>query len=181
MAKILIADDDRVVLFSLSEGLCAAGFEVIHAHDGLQALTLCQSEVPDLALLDIRMPGLDGLELARRLRDGTRVPFLIFSAYSDEAYVQRAVEIGALGYLVKPLNVKAILPMIRTALAQAQNINKWHNALENNRTIATAVGILMKTNGHDKPTAVDWLRRLAREQRIKLEEMSLNIINNNKQ
>ena len=103
MAKILVADDDRVVLLTLAEGLREAGFEVIEARDGLQALALCRSEAPDLALLDIRMPGLDGLELARRLRDETRVPFLFFSAYGDEEFVRRAVEIGALGYLIKPL------------------------------------------------------------------------------
>ncbi|MCX7171485.1 MAG: response regulator, partial [Proteobacteria bacterium] len=94
MTRLLVADDDRVVLFTLSEGLRQAGFDVIEARDGLQALTLCQSEAPQLALLDIRMPGMDGLELARRLRDETAVPFLFFSAYNDEAYVQRAVEIG---------------------------------------------------------------------------------------
>ena len=80
MTKILIADDDRLVLFTLAEGLREAGFEVVEASDGVQALVLCQSESPDLAMLDIRMPNLDGLELARRLRDETSVPFLVFSA-----------------------------------------------------------------------------------------------------
>ena len=78
MTKVLIAHDDRVVLLTLGEGLREAGFEVIEARDGLQALQLCKSEAPELALLDIRMPGLDGLELARRLRDETRVPFVFF-------------------------------------------------------------------------------------------------------
>jgi len=68
MSKLLVADDDRVVLFTLCESLRQAGFEVIEARDGLQALALCLSQAPDMALLDLRMPGLDGLELARRLR-----------------------------------------------------------------------------------------------------------------
>ena len=76
------------------------------------------------------MPGLDGLELARRLRDETRVPFVFFSAYGDDDFVERAVEIGALGYLVKPLSIASILPMIRTALARAQDISGLEGALQ---------------------------------------------------
>jgi len=176
MAKILVADDDRVVLFTLVEGLREAGFEVVEASDGLQALALCLSESPDLALLDIRMPHLDGLELAHRLHHETSVPFLFLSAYSDETYVQRAVAIGALGYLTKPLNVTTIVPMIRTALARAQEINGLQGALESNRTIATAIGMLMQANGLDQPAAFEYLRRQARSERRKLEDLARNII-----
>lgn len=180
MAKILIADDDRLVLFTLAEGMREAGFEVIEASDGLQALALSQSESPDLALLDIRMPNLDGLDLASRLRDETSVPFLFLSAYSDEAYVQRAVANGALGYLTKPLNMSAIIPMIRTALARSQEINGLHAALESNRTIATAVGIVMHADRLDQPAAFNHLRQQARSERRKLEDLARNIIERDK-
>lgn len=180
MTRILVADDDRVVLFTVSEGLREAGFEVIEARDGSQALSLCQSDAPDLALLDIRMPGLDGLELARRLRDETTVPFLFFSAYGDEAYVQRAVKIGALGFLIKPLSVGAMLPMIRTALARSQDISGLQDALASNRIIATAVGMLMHTAGIDQPTAFERLRQQARSQRRKLEDLALAMVNSDK-
>lgn len=176
MARILIADDERVVLFTLAEGLREAGFDVIEAHDGLQALELCRSEAPDLALLDIRMPGLDGLELARRLRDETAVPFLFFSAYGDEAMVRRAVEIGALGYLIKPLLVSSIVPTVRTALARSRDISGLQGALESNRTIATAVGMLMRSEGIDRQAAFERLRQRARTQRRKLEELARTII-----
>lgn len=176
MEKILVADDDRVVLLTLSEGLREAGFEVIEARDGLQALALCQSQAPELALLDIRMPGLDGLELARRLRDETKVPFLFFSAYGDEAFVKRAVEIGALGYLIKPLVVTAIVPAIRTALARSRDISGLRGALESNRTIATAVGMLMRTEGLDQTEAFERLRQRARTQRRKLEDLARNMV-----
>ncbi len=176
MTKILIADDDRVVLLTLGEGLREAGFEVIEARDGLQALELCKSEAPELALLDIRMPGLDGLELARRLRDETRVPFVFFSAYGDDDFVKRAVEIGALGYLVKPLSIASILPMIRTALARAQDISGLEGALKSNRTIATAVGMLMRTDGTDQATAFEHLRQRARSERRKLEDVARSMI-----
>ena len=176
MEKILVADDDRVVLLTLSEGLREAGFDVIEARDGVQALALCQSQAPELALLDIRMPGLDGLELARRLRDETKVPFLFFSAYGDEAFVKRAVEIGALGYLIKPLVVTAIVPAIRTALARSRDISGLQGALESNRTIATAVGMLMRTEGLDQLAAFERLRQRARTQRRKLEDLAMNMV-----
>ena len=180
MDKILIADDDRVVLLTLSEGLREAGFEVIEARDGLQALTLCQDEAPELALLDIRMPGLDGLDLARRLRDETSVPFLFLSAYSDEDFVQRAVEIGALGYLIKPLSMGMILPTIRTALARARDISGLEGALASNRTIATAVGMLMRSEGLDQAAAFEHLRQQARTQRRKLEDLARSIVDQQK-
>jgi response regulator NasT len=176
MNKILVADDDRVVLFTLAEGLREAGFEVIEARDGLQALALCQSEAPALALLDIRMPGLDGLQLARRLRNETSVPFMFFSAYGDEDIVRNAVEIGALGYLTKPLEVAMIVPMIRTALARAHDISGLQSALASNRTIATAVGMLMHAEGIDQAAAFEQLRRRARSERRKLEDLARSII-----
>jgi response regulator NasT len=174
--KILVADDDRVVLFTLAEGLRDAGFEVIEAHDGLQALALCQSEAPALALLDIRMPGLNGLQLARRLRDETMVPFMFFSAYGDEDFVRNAVEIGALGYLIKPLQVATIVPMIRTALARAHDISGLQSALASNRTIATAVGVLMRAEGIDQAAAFERLRRQARSERRKLEDLARSLV-----
>jgi AmiR/NasT family two-component response regulator len=149
---------------------------VIEARDGLQALDLCRRETPALALLDIRMPGLDGLELARRLREETSVPFLFFSAYSDEAFVRHAVESGALGYLLKPLNVPALLPMVRTALARSRDFSGLQDALASNRTIATAVGMLMHAEGLDQPAAFEKLRQQARGQRRKLEDVAMAMI-----
>lgn len=176
MTTILIADDDRLVLLTLADGLRASGFDVIEARDGLQALALCQNDAPALALLDIRMPGLDGLELARRLRDETTVPFLFFSAYDDELFVKRAVEIGALGYLIKPLKVATMVPTIRAALARAQEIDGLKRAMGSNRTIATAVGLLMRDQGLDQSSAFEQLRQRARDQRRKLEEVARGMV-----
>lgn len=180
MTRILVADDDNLVRFTLAEGLREAGFEIIEARDGLQALALCRSEAPDLALLDIRMPGLDGLELGRRLRDETSVPFLFFSAYDEEDFVRRAVDVGALGYLVKPLQVEAMIPTIRTALARAQDLSGLQEALASNRIIATAVGMLMHAEGLDQPTAFERLRQQARGQRRKLEDLARAMIESDK-
>lgn len=176
MTRVLVADDDNVVLFTLAEGLREAGFEVIEARDGLQAIGLCRSEKPDLALLDIRMPGMDGLEVARCLQCENAVPFLFLSAYGDEDSVGRAVETGALGYLVKPLDVAAIVPSLRAALARASEIRAVRAAVASNRTIATAVGVLMNAEKLDQRTAFERLRREARSGRRKLEDLAREVV-----
>lgn len=176
MTKLLVADDNRVVLFTLAEGLREAGFEVIEARDGARALELCLVEAPDLALLDIRMPGLDGLELARRLRAETSVPFLFLSAYDDEIIVQEAVKLGALGYLVKPLDVPRLVPMLRAALARAAEVDGLRAALDSNRHIGTAIGIAMRTWNLDQRAAFERLRKYARDRSEKLVDVARAVV-----
>jgi response regulator NasT len=117
-SHILVVDDDRLVLAALSEGLRAAGYRVTGAASGDDALAMASRNAPDLALLDVRMPGMDGIELGRRLRELADVPFLFLSAYGDRETVGQAVEEGALGYLVKPLDIAQILPAIDAALGR---------------------------------------------------------------
>jgi len=109
------------------------------------------------------------------------VPFLFFSAYNDEAYVQEAVAIGALGYMIKPIQAMALVPMIRTALARAHDIDGLEDALASNRVIATAVGMLMQLEGLDQVSAFEHLRQQARSRRCKLEELAQATILANRQ
>jgi len=183
VTTILLADDDRVVLFTLAEGLRAAGYTVLTAQDGLDALAICRQETVDLALLDIRMPGLGGLELARRLRDETPVPFLFLSAYGDAGLVRQAVALGALGYLVKPLTVAQIRPMLRTTLARIAEMDTMlktnaglQRALISNRTIATAVGLLMSREGLGRQAAFEHLRKLARDRSRRVEDVAAEML-----
>jgi response regulator NasT len=180
---LLVADDDSLILFTLVEGLTEAGFDVLQARDGLSALELCKSVRPNLALLDIRMPGLNGLELAERLKAETTVPFLFFSAFGDENYVKQAVAAGAYGYLLKPLSVAAIVPTIRTVLARTQEDahrqarqDQFDAALESNRLIATAAGIIMREIGLTQEDAFEHLRAKARRERVKLNDLAQKIV-----
>jgi len=180
---LLVADDDPLILFTLAEGLTEAGFDVLQARDGLSALELCKSVRPHLALLDIRMPGLNGLELAERLKAETTVPFLFFSAFGDENYVKQAVAAGAYGYLLKPLSVAAIVPTIRTVLARTQENahqqarqDQFDTALESNRLIATAAGIIMREIGLTQEAAFEHLRAKARRERVKLNDLAQKIV-----
>lgn len=118
-ATILVCDDDRLVLATLVHGLKSAGYDVIEADNGDDAILLARERRPDLALLDMRMNGKTGLDVAAYLRDHVGTPFMFLSAFNDERIVRQAVEFGALAYLVKPLDVRQIVPAVESALARS--------------------------------------------------------------
>lgn len=180
---LLIADDDRLVLATLAEGLRRAGHTVLEAADGDEAIQLACTRRPDLAILDVRMPGRDGLGVAQWLREHTDVPFLFLSAYGDASVVIEAVESGALGYLVKPLDVEQILPSIDAALVRGRELNalleeeaQLTAALRLNRQVSMAVGILMARDRVNEQEAFNRLRTEARSQRRKLSDLAVELV-----
>ena len=110
--RILVVDDDRLVLATVAHGLAQAGYEVIDADNGDDAILLAREHRPQLALLDIRMEGKSGFDVAETLRDAYRIPFIFLSAFSDEATIAQVQALGALAYLVKPLEVGQIVPAV---------------------------------------------------------------------
>lgn len=180
---LLLVDDDKLILTTLADGLRAEGFDVLEASSGEIALKLAREADPDLAICDVRMPGMSGLELAPRLREQSDVPFIFLSAYGDEDAVRLATEHGALGYLVKPVNVPEMLPTIRTALVRAVEIRKLRNsgeqlniALSNSREASMAIGILMERHRLDRAAAYELLRDYARSNRRKLTEIAAELL-----
>jgi two-component system, response regulator PdtaR len=178
---IMIVDDDRLVLAALSRGLKDAGYRVSAAANGEDAYAITMRDPPDLALLDMRMPGMNGIELGRRLRE--RVPFLYLSAYGDEDTVRDGVAQGALGYLVKPLDIAQILPTVQAALARAAEIRALHEketqlmtALATNRETAMAVGLLMERKRLDREQAFELLRARARSARRSVQELARDLL-----
>ena len=117
MGTILVVDDDRLVLATLSHGLSQAGYDVIDADNGDDAILLAREHRPDLALLDIRMQGKSGFDVAAYLREYCRMPFMFLSAFSDEKTAAQVKALGAVAYLVKPLDIGQILPVVAQALA----------------------------------------------------------------
>ena len=116
--RILVVDDDRLVLATLVHGLAQAGYEVIDADNGDDAILLAREHRPDLALLDIRMEGMSGFDVAETLRDKYRIPFMFLSAFSDDATVAQVRALGAVAYLVKPLDVGQIVPTVDDAFVR---------------------------------------------------------------
>jgi response regulator NasT len=117
-----VVDDDRLVLATLVQGLEDAGYEVIDADNGDDAILLARQHRPDLALLDIRMDGMSGFDVAAYLRDHLHIPFIFLSAFSDAATLAKIHALGALASLVKPLDLEQIVPAVATAHAQALSL-----------------------------------------------------------
>jgi AmiR/NasT family two-component response regulator len=180
---ILVVDDDRLVLAALCDGLRSAGYRVTGSASSHDALGIAERDVPDLALLDVRMPGMDGIELGRKLREQRGVPFLYLSAYGERNIVRQAVEEGALGYLVKPLDIQQIVPSIEAALTRAGEIGKLRQseeqlttALSGNREISMAVGLLMMRDRMNRDQAFDTLRGNARAQRRPIGDVAKELL-----
>ena len=173
--KILVADDDRITLHALSKGLRDANYEVLAVSNGRDAVKLGCQERPDLAILDVRMPGVFGIEAARRLRQRAGVNSIFLSAYSDQEVVELAIKEGALGYLVKPVSSNQLIPTVKAALEHSaelrhlqENSANMADAIESNREISVAIGIYMERFDVSRDDAFKSLRRYARSQQIKL-------------
>ena len=181
--KILIVDDDRLVLAAFERGLFSSGYEVSTAESGAEALRICAESPPDLVLLDIRMPEMTGLEAAQRLRRETDVPFVFLSAYDDIKILKQAAEHGALGYLVKPVDMPQVIAAIEAALARAEDIRRLRKseadlstALAGSRETSAAVGILMERYRLSEKQAFEALRTRARNEQRKLDELAGQIL-----
>ena len=184
---VLVVEDDRLVLATVARGLRDAGYEVTTAESAEDAQEwLANGRRPDMALLDMCMPGQDGLWLAQRLRDLDRVPFLIFSAYGDNEFVTQAAELGALAYLVKPLDVAQLIPAIETSIARAKEMHAMRStndglqaALDADRDISVATGLTMAYHRLSREKAFDLLRQNARSQRRKMVDVARQLIASN--
>jgi CheY-like chemotaxis protein len=116
--RILVAEDETIIRLDLCSALQAAGYETIEARDGAEAVSFAREHEPDLAVLDVKMPNLDGIEAARRITSAQQIPIVLVTAYSDSALVERAIGAGIHAYLVKPFRESEIVPAIETALAR---------------------------------------------------------------
>lgn len=180
---VLLVDDDRLVLLTVANGLRKAGYEVLEASSASEAIAHCQECSPDLAIFDVRMPGMSGIEAAQEISEKYDTPFMIFSAYSDQSLVDEAIERGALSYLIKPLDVIQITPAIETALRRAKDLKslretEFHlnRALNSGRDTSAAVGILMERFHVSSDAAFELLRSHARTNRRKVSEIATEIL-----
>src|ERR1043165_4004466 len=165
--RILVAEDETIIRLDLRELLERAGFEVCaEARDGQEAVELARSEQPDLAVLDVKMPRLDGIEAARRILAERPIPIVMLTAYGQDELVARAVEAGVFGYLVKPFREQDLLPAIRTArarheelLALREQADSLAEALASRKVIERAKGLLMERENLTENEAFARLRK----------------------
>jgi response regulator NasT len=167
--RILVAEDETIIRLDLKDLLERAGFEVCaEARDGEEAVELARSELPDLALMDVKMPRLDGIEAARRILDERPIPIVMLTAYGQKELVARAAEAGVFGYLVKPFREQDLLPAIHTAQARhaelqtlREEAESLQEALAARKVIERAKGLLMEKEKLTEDEAFSRLRRAA--------------------
>jgi response regulator NasT len=187
---ILLVDDDTLLLDYIATVLQHAGYDTIGAASAAEALQrIAEREAAHqapgfaLALLDITMPGMSGLDLARRLKDHTDVPFMFLSSVDDADTARQAASHGAVGFVVKPVDAARLLPAFESGLARADEIRQLRRteanlnaALAAGRETSLAVGLLMARYQTDRDVAFEVLRDHARAQRRKINEVAEQIV-----
>ena len=166
-----MVDDDRLVLATVTHGLSQAGYEVIDADNGDDAILIARQQRPELALLDIRMEGKSGFDVAEYLRDVCHIPFMFLSAFADAATIAQVESLGAVAYMVKPLDVGQIVPTVEAAFlrlrSQAGAVVAAPAPVAANETpddaVPLAVGVLMHRHSLSRRDARQRLQRMAAE------------------
>jgi len=164
--RVLIAEDETIIRLDVRALLERAGHEVVaEARDGQEAVALAAEHAPDLIVMDVRMPHMDGIEAAREISRARPVPIVMLTAYAEADLVARASEAGAFGYLVKPFREVDLLPAIDTARARFDELDALRaetadlaEALASRKAVERAKGILMRQDGIDEAEAFRRIR-----------------------
>jgi response regulator NasT len=180
--RILVAEDETLIRMDLVEMLTEAGYEVIaQATNGEEAISLANEHKPDLAILDVQMPVLDGISAAERII--AIAPVLMLTAFSQRELVDRARDAGVMAYVVKPFTISDLVPAIEIAISRhsqmrslADEVADLHDRLETRKVIDRAKGILMKALNLTEPEAFSWIQRAAMDRRITMKEVAEAVI-----
>jgi response regulator NasT len=180
--RILVAEDEALIRMDLVEMLNEAGYEVVaEASDGAQAIELAQLHKPDLAILDVKMPILDGISAAEKII--AIAPVLMLTAFSQRELVERARDAGVMAYVVKPFSIGDLVPAIEIAISRhvqmrslADEVADLHERLETRKRIDRAKGILMQALNLSEPEAFSWIQRAAMDRRLTMKQVAEAVI-----
>lgn len=182
--RVVIADDESIVRMDLREMLTNLGYLVVgDVGDGQSAVNLARELKPDVMLMDVKMPNMDGIEAAKILTEEQIAPVVLLTAYGQKELVDRAKEAGVVGYLVKPFREADLLPAIEVALSRfnefkavRQEVDDLQNALETRKVVERAKGILMDTQGMDENEAFRKIQKMSMNTRKPMKEVAEAII-----
>jgi DNA-binding response OmpR family regulator len=186
--SVLVVDDNRLVLATLADGLTRAGYDVIDADNGDDAILLARQHRPDLALLDIRMEGKSGFDVAAYLRTYCNMPFMFLSAFSDEETIAKVKSLGAVDYLVKPIDIGRIVPAVDAAFATLHAARSSAAVAPSSSprqaaateplasVVAMAAGVLMHRYSIARGEAIERLRSMAAAENRALPEQAERIL-----
>ena len=179
--RIVVAEDEALIRMDLIEMLGEAGYEVVaQASDGAQAIELVQEHKPDLAILDVKMPVLDGISAAEEII--ATCPVLMLTAFSQRELVDRARDAGVMAYVLKPFTINDLVPAIEIAISRhlqmktlAEEVADLHDRLETRKIIDRAKGILMAALNLTEPQAFSWIQKAAMDRRLTMKEVALAV------
>ncbi len=182
--RLVIADDESLIRMNLKETLVGMGYLVVgEAGDGVNVINLARELRPDLVIMDIKMPKLDGIQAAKVLTEESIAPVLLLTAYSDRELVERAREAGVVNYIVKPFRDAELLPAIEIALARYaefremdKTINDLKETLETRKLVERAKGVLMDGKGLKEQEAFRQIQQLSMNTRKSMREIAQAIL-----
>jgi AmiR/NasT family two-component response regulator len=182
--RVVIAEDEAIIRLDLKETLEEEGYEVVgETGRGDEAVELVRTLEPDLAILDVKMPGLDGLSAAREISSEKKAAVLILTAFSQRDLIERARDAGALAYLVKPFQRSELIPAVEIALGRHREMRALHDQtqsledqLETRKLVDRAKGMLMDKHGMAEAEAFDWIQRTAMNDRVKARDIAEAVI-----
>ncbi|MFW6034080.1 MAG: ANTAR domain-containing response regulator [bacterium] len=182
--RVLVAEDESLIRLDLIEMLGEEGYEVVgEAGDGAEAVKLAEELAPDLVVLDVKMPVLDGISAAKRIVEQRIAPVLILTAFSQRDLVDRAREAGAMAYLVKPFTRADLVPAIEMAMSRhdqltqlEQEVSDLNERLETRKLVERAKGVLETRFGLSEPDAFRWIQKAAMDKRTTMREVATVVI-----
>ncbi|MFM2310040.1 MAG: hypothetical protein RLY87_2162 [Chloroflexota bacterium] len=182
--RLVIADDESIIRMNLRETLVGLGYLVVgDAGDGVSAIHLARELRPDLVIMDIKMPKLDGIQAAKVLTEEKIAPVLLLTAYSDRELVERARDAGVVNYIVKPFREAELLPAIEIALARfaefnsiATELGDLKDTMETRKLVERAKGVLMDTQGLKEQEAFRKIQQLSMNTRKSMREIAQAIL-----
>ncbi|MFW7433514.1 ANTAR domain-containing response regulator [Vagococcus carniphilus] len=180
--RVVVVDDESLTRMNFVEFLEDQGYEVVgQACNGIEAVKICDETLPDVVLMDIEMPKMNGLDAAEQIIANKSVKggIIFLSAYSNKVHIKRASRLGAGGYLVKPLDEKSLIPTIECVIAKgreniglSEEINRLEVTLEDRKVIERAKGLLMEKNNISEAIAYKTLREISMKRRVSLREIA---------
>ena len=182
--RVLIAEDEAIIRLDLRETLEEEGYEIVaETGRGDEAVELARSMRPDLAILDIKMPGMDGLEAARLITDERLCGVLVLTAFSQRDFIEQARDAGALAYLVKPFQKSDLVPAIELAIARfrelsalADEVKGLEEQLETRKVVDRAKGLLMDRHGLSEQEAFSFIQKRAMSERTKMKTIAERVV-----
>ncbi len=182
--RVLVAEDEALIRMDLVEMLREEGYQVVgEAADGEEAVRLATEHKPDLVMMDVKMPKVDGIEAASKIAGERIAPVVILTAFSQRELVEQARDAGAMAYLVKPFAKRDLLPAIELAVSRFSELRALENEvaglndrLETRKVVEKAKGLLMTQQGLSEPEAFPWIQRSAMDRRTTMKAVAQAVL-----